>query len=138
MRFSSISTSLAIVIAGVIIGAVGLDAWLLTRPDPAIAEAAGGILGFIISNDKAEIPAEGQRVKVSGLIVVHEPDPENAEPRYFTLEAETYPQDITPTTVNLDFESLNRYERQFIINRCGLSVTTCRATVLGKIGAIVS
>src|SRR6202044_2419286 len=81
-----------------------------------VAKLTGGSLGFIISKDMAKFPAKGQRVKISGVVVVHDPDPdhgpdEQTEPRYFTIEADTHPQDTMPSTVNLDIESLNRHER---------------------------
>jgi hypothetical protein len=43
-----------------------------------------------------------------------------------------------PTTINLDIESLNRHERQFIIDHCHpVWATPCRATVLGHVDEIV-
>jgi len=114
------------------------DADYENRSLEAVARMAGGSLGFIMSNDATTFQSKGQRVKSNGVIVTNEPDPDNSEPRYFTLEAETHLQDTMPTAVNLDIESLNRYERQFVVDHCyTLSVTPCRATVLGKLDKIV-
>ena len=96
-----------------------------------------------MQNDTTTFAARGKRVKISGIIVSREPDTDagqddRTEPRYFVLEAETHPQDTIPSSVNLDIESLNRYERQFIIDHCyALVVTPCRAAVLGKVDEIV-
>ena len=109
-----------------------------------VAKDAGGILGLVISTDPAMFPSKGRRVKLSGVIITHEPDPDDSPderisgPRYFTLDGETHRPDTMPETVNLDIESLNRYERQFIVDHCHfLSVTPCRATVLAHIDEIV-
>jgi hypothetical protein len=70
-------------------------------------------------------------------------------PRYVTMETEMLPSTaaagrqssseiVMPTTVNLDIESLNRYERQFIVDHCQpLWATPCRATVFGHFDEIV-
>jgi hypothetical protein len=78
-----------------------------------------------------------------------DPDQRIWEPRYFSLETEMVLRSTTanekgqnpvmPTTINLDIESLNRHERQFIIDhRRPLWVTPCRASVLGHFNQIVS
>ena len=79
------------------------------------------------------------------MIVTHTPDlSDNVgqttwEPHYFTIESEAHPANALPDAVNLDIESLNRFERQFIINHCGglFSMTPCHATVLGHVDEIV-
>jgi hypothetical protein len=122
-----------------------------SRSIEEVEKVAGGMLGFIVGpKDGVTIPAKGQRIKLFGVIVTNEPDPEDGpgeRTRYFTLETETPSPSAAvahqsavsmPATVNLDIESLNRYERQFITDHChSLSVTPCRATVLGHIDAIV-
>ncbi len=127
-----------------------------SRSIEEVEKVAGGMLGFIIRpKTDATIPAKDEPAKLFGIIVAHEPDPDDYpdertwKPRYFTLETETPPSSATvahqsgkevsmPTMVNLDIESLNRYERQFIVDHCySLSVTPCRATVLGHIDEIV-
>jgi hypothetical protein len=116
-----------------------------------VAKVTGGnLLGLIMPNDTTAFRAKGQRVKFSGVIVTHEPDPDNPpiEPRYFTVQSEFHIQnaapstaktDVTmPTIVNLDIESLNRYERQFMIDHCADQITTpCKAAVFGRIDEIV-
>jgi hypothetical protein len=121
-----------------------------------VYQAAGGMLGFIIGPvDDATFPAKGLPAKVFGVIVTNEPDPDDSpeertsEPRYFTLETETLPPSATlddqaikelaeRPVVNLDIESLNRHERQFIIDHCHHVWTTpCRAAVFGHFDEIV-
>ncbi len=121
-----------------------------------VEKVVGGALGLIIDpKDSATFSAKGRPAKVFGIIVTNEPDPEDNpderawKPRYFTLETVAPPpseiarriaanEEFMPETVNLDIESLNRHERQFIIDHChSLSVTPCRATVLGHIDEIV-
>jgi hypothetical protein len=115
-----------------------------------VFEAAGGVLGVIIGPlDGATFPAKGLPAKVFGVIVANEPDPDDSpderisEARYFTLETEMPPPSATlddqaikelaeRPVLHLDIESLNRHERQFIIDHCHPVWTTpCRATVLG-------
>jgi hypothetical protein len=119
-------------------------------------KAEGSILGFIFDPvDGATFPAKGLPAKVAGVIVTHEPDPDDSpdertsEPQYFTLETEMLAPSATaarqavnelpiPTTINLDIESLNRHERQFIIDHCHLLwATPCRVTVIGHFDEIV-
>jgi hypothetical protein len=119
-------------------------------------EAAGGMLGLVIGPpDGTTFPAKGRPAKVVGVIVTHEPDPDDSpdertsEPRYFTLETEMLPRSATlddqaikqlaeRPVVNLDIESLNRRERQFIVDHCHpVWATPCRATVLGHLDEIV-
>lgn len=129
------------------------------------SKAAGGTLGMVSGPvNSMTFPAKGRSAKVVGLIVSHEPDPQDDpdqrtwEPRYFTLESETGWQraatekggnPVMPTTINLDIESLNRHERQFIIDRCRplwaaepvstltAVISPCRATVRGHFDEIV-
>ena len=120
-------------------------------------KAAGGMLGFIVGPvDGATFPAKGLPAKVIGVITTNEPDSDDSpderqsEPRYFTLESEMLPlppseklddraiKELTDRpVVNLDIESLNRHERQFIIDHCHpLWATPCRATVFGHFDEI--
>ena len=125
----------------------------------------GFIIGPI---DSATFPAKGRPAILFGLVVTNEPDPDDSpdgrksEPRYFTLETEMRPPSAAATheaanelsrrarrstqmcrncprlQINLDIESLNRHERQFIIDHCHfVSATPCRATVLGHLDEIV-
>lgn len=108
------------------------------------AKEAGGVFGMVFPRSGEKVATSGRRIKLRGLIVTQIPDPDDEpgektwEPRYFTLDEETHNPKEMPASVNLDIESLNRYERQFIIDHCAfLSVTPCRATVFGHIGEIV-
>jgi hypothetical protein len=115
-------------------------------------EAAGGMLGFIIGPlDGTTFPAKGRHAKIVGVIITNEPDQNErpSEPRYFTLETEILPSGVTAahqgadkvtmsTTINLDIDSLTRYERQFIVDHCHhLWATPCRATIFGHFDEIV-
>jgi hypothetical protein len=116
------------------------------------AKMTGSLVGFIVGPiDRATFPAKGWSARLVGIVVTHDPDSEDGVPRYFTLEP-VMPQDFSQMgiddknirewamrpTLNLDIESLNRHERQFIIDRCHFqSATPCRATVLGHIDEIV-
>jgi len=116
----------------------------------AAYEAAGGMLGSPIGPlDGTTFPAKGRPAKIVGVIITNEPDPneQSWEPRYFTLESEmlqssaaaSHPDELKmPYTINLDIESLNRHERQFIIDHCyRLWATPCHATVFGHFDEIV-
>jgi hypothetical protein len=137
-------------------------------PSATIAEVAKliglSLSGMMLKQQDTPIPGKGRPFKLSGVIVSNEPDPDEkqSEPRYFTLEKEdstlTIPDGpdeaikfMSEHSINLDIESLNRYERQFIIDHCNflISVTKrvpptytsilghgCRATVLGHIDEI--
>lgn len=122
----------------------------LTDVEKATGGQVGLIIGIIGPINSTTFPAKGQLAKLSGVIVTHEPDPDETdpEPRYFTLETEGVPPDLSDEkdikkfadrpAVNLDIESLNRYERQFIIDHCQLqTMTPCLAVVLGHIDEIV-
>src|ERR1700676_4070440 len=132
------------------------------------SKAVGGILGMIFGPvNSVTFRANGRPAKLVGLIVSHEPDPQDDprppdqrawQPSYFTLESEMGWQraasekggnPVMPTTINLDIESLNRHERQFIIEHCrplwaagpvstlAAVISPCRATVWGHFDEIV-
>lgn len=136
----------------------------LNIEDAAIA--AGGIMGMVFGSvNSVTFPAKNRPAKLVGLIVSHQPDPEDDpnqrtwQPRSFTLESEMGWQRSTsekggnpvmPAIINLDIESLNRYERQFIIDHCrplwaaeavstlAAVISPCRAAVWGHFDEIVS
>jgi hypothetical protein len=129
------------------------------------SKAAGGIQDMVFGPvNRLTFPAKGRFAKVVGLIVSHEPDPQDEpdqrtwQPRYFTLESEMGWQRVAsekggnpvmPTTINLDIESLNRHDRQFIIDHCrplwaaepvsmlASVISPCRGTVWGHFDEIV-
>ncbi len=109
----------------------------------SIREAAelsrGGMLSFVSQAEADNLPANGRRVNLTGVIDMHTPEPGDGGERYFTLDGEARAKGELPDSVNLDIESLNRHERQFILDDCGdlFSTTPCRATVLGHVGEIV-
>lgn len=102
-----------------------------------VAKSANGDRGLGMTLD-ANFPSKGLPIKVVGLVITHQ-----YHPRYYTLNAGSTPTPsqkrdaAMPWSVNLDVESVNPQERQFIIDNCfQLSVTPCRATVLGHLGEI--
>jgi hypothetical protein len=139
-----------------------------------VAKITGGEMGFKSREELKSFAAKGRRFKLTGVIVSHEtdlddpPDERQTEPRYFTLVTETPPPESPPrdieaeakalanwsmtSAVNLDIESLNRFERQFIVDHCKFLFSValqaqrtfdsvaghgCRATVLGHVDEIV-
>jgi hypothetical protein len=114
------------------------------------SEKVGGSFGWAFGQvDNTTFPALGQPVKLVGVIVSDEPDQDDPQrfERYFTVGAEMQPPPAgqktadnpeMPLMINLDIESSNRHERQFITDHCRPAwVTPCRATVFGHFNEIV-
>ncbi len=114
-----------------------------------VSKALGGIAAIILP--KGHFPLEGRRFKVLGRIITETPDPSDSsgdtdsdndppawQPRTYQLWG-PFPKakNAMPDTVQLDIESLNRSERQFIQNHCEMvSLTECNAVIWGHAGRI--
>jgi hypothetical protein len=114
-----------------------------------VSKALGGIASFTLGNGRVAL--EGKSFKLSGRIITETPDPnedsgggdDDSSDR--TWQPQTYQlwsaipkaKDAMPDIVNLDIESLNRDERQFIQKHCGIvSLTQCNGTIWGHVGRI--
>ena len=108
-----------------------------------IARATGGAFPSISAD--ANFPLKGQHFKIIGRIVTNIPSPEDKDsgssdepqwkPRTYQLVGEMpKEQKAEIPIINLDIESLNRDERQFIQDHCEmLSFTACNAEIFGRV-----
>lgn len=108
-----------------------------------IEKATGGMFPSVTSHEKAAL--EGQRFKLTGRIVTETPDLSDDnnegkpwEPRAYSLWGpEAKSKNAVPAMLGLDIEGLNRYERKFIQDHCGMiGFTRCDAVILGHVGTI--
>jgi hypothetical protein len=114
-----------------------------------VSKALGGMIPLMLG--KGRVALEGKRFKISGRIITETPDPNDDggssdddrsekswQPQFYQLWGTlSKAKDVTPDTVNLDIESLNRGERRFIQKHCEMaSLTECNATIWGHVGRI--
>ena len=90
-------------------------------------------------------PLEGQKYKLAGRIITNTPDPSDSENEYKTWEPQTFDlwapmpkaKNVMADIVKLDIDSLNRDERAFIKDRCGIiSYVRCDAVIFGHVGTV--
>lgn len=112
-----------------------------------ISKTLGGIAPILLTN--THFPLEGARLKLVGRLITNTPDPNDEEsaerdnapawqPQTYQLwSGFSKAKNVMPIMIDLDIESLNRDERQFIRTHCEIvSLTQCNAIVWGHVGRI--